>query len=600
MKLFKPITKLMRNLNSRFKFSFIGIILGIPIVLMTLGVTLDLNEDIKIIENRELGIQYNILLNDLLQETQQLRGLSSIMLASDSEESFQIEEKQQTISSQLNRIKQYGLEVEEKLQTAALYEELEKQWDISRKNVANLELHEALVAYDLFIEYIIDFKRKITDQSGLILSDNEVAYYLTTNNNHLLPSLTEDLGKIRSARALLENENREQYFNRVLYLINSARGYVSEVEHGHQVIVATDFLLENDFLRISEKVLSETEEFLNYVEYQISENQKLMSLEEDYSYVTTTIDSIFALLDFEIMTLQDFMNERKQELLQTRVLVNSLIVIGFILTIYCFIGFYLSIRESIAEARTEGLSFFNHFIFSQLQKTEKKYVKTQKQLNETEQKMSKLVLEAQEEERKGVARELHDSIGQYLYSILINLKVLHQQESEINQKVTIENVMKITEQAMKEVKGMAKALRPGILDDLGLMPALKSYIEEFEQIYGGIKVVYTFSGDKERLSPEQETNLYRICQEALFNTAKHSNASRINLHIDVSNSNILLKINDNGEGFLLEDEVASSKQAGIGLFSMRERVELLSGEFNINSVKGKGTNIEIDIPRFNE
>ena len=157
--------------------------------------------------------------------------------------------------------------------------------------------------------------------------------------------------------------------------------------------------------------------------------------------------------------------------------------------------------------------------------------------------------------------------------------------------------MEITEEAMKEIKRISQTLRPGILDDFGFIPALKSFIEDYMKTYH-IQVRFEFSGDKERLNPEIETQLYRICQEALTNIAKHAAAKFVNISISVNMQEIILILKDDEHGFRVNSYLKDHERKGIGLFSMKERAESLGGTFDIYSKENQGTEIIVRIPRI--
>src|SRR5699024_6594492 len=134
-----------------------------------------------------------------------------------------------------------------------------------------------------------------------------------------------------------------------------------------------------------------------------------------------------------------------------------------------------------------------------------------------------------------------------------------------------------------------------ILDDLGFIPALNSYIEDFQKIHS-IQVKLVVDQPLDRLEPEHETVLFRVCQEALINIAKHAQATLIHLNVSQSNTDVRIMIGDNGIGFNIDQFIKDEKHQGIGLLSMKERVEGVYGTINISSTIGKGTNIDIRIP----
>lgn len=216
-------------------------------------------------------------------------------------------------------------------------------------------------------------------------------------------------------------------------------------------------------------------------------------------------------------------------------------------------------------------------------------------LYEVEKNLSRQVFEAHEEERKRVSRELHDSIGQSLYSILVTLNTVKSDLPEDKREESLQRVKEMTQQSMKEVKEIARSLRPSALDDLGFISAMRSYLESYEQIHQ-TSVQFQIYGGKTRLEPEVETALYRICQEALNNTAKYAQASEVQLSLHFNEQSVLLKIEDNGIGFNIADYLQHSERKGIGLYSIKERAEGIGGIATFQSKLNEGTTIEISIP----
>ena len=140
---------------------------------------------------------------------------------------------------------------------------------------------------------------------------------------------------------------------------------------------------------------------------------------------------------------------------------------------------------------------------------------------------------------------------------------------------------------------MAVELRPSVLDDLGLIAALKSYIKAYGDTFG-IQINFNYTGEKKRLPSIMETALYRIAQEALTNIAKYADTDRVDLSMFKNDQEFILKVKDYGKGFSI-DEV-THKEKGIGLYSMEERAAMLNGTFHITSQIGSGTEIEVRIP----
>lgn len=222
-------------------------------------------------------------------------------------------------------------------------------------------------------------------------------------------------------------------------------------------------------------------------------------------------------------------------------------------------------------------------------------LEAEQKLNEIEKSLATQVFEAHEDERKRVSRELHDSIGQSLFSILVTLNTVNDQQSHEQNTETIKVVKEMTQQAMLEVKDIARSLRPSALDDLGFVAAIRAYIESYEHIHH-IHVNFEMQGSIRRLDPDIETALYRICQEALTNTAKYAQATEVSLALIPSDNSLQLLIEDNGIGFNADEYLAQTNRRGIGLFSINERAEGVGGQAQISSHINEGTKITVVMP----
>ncbi|HLR65978.1 MAG TPA: PAS domain-containing protein [Virgibacillus sp.] len=195
------------------------------------------------------------------------------------------------------------------------------------------------------------------------------------------------------------------------------------------------------------------------------------------------------------------------------------------------------------------------------------------------------IMEVQEEERKLLSRELHDSLGQNLYSHQITVNRL---KAEMSHPL-LDQMEAETIEMMKEVRGMSWELRPSVLDDLGLIPAIRSYIQYFNDYYW-ISTEFDSSLTR-RLSLEKETAIYRIIQEAMTNIRKHAKTNEICIAIRELDDGVCVMIKDEGKGFDMDRVVRS-----VGLFSMEERARAVGGELSISSKPGSGTSIILDIP----
>lgn len=200
-----------------------------------------------------------------------------------------------------------------------------------------------------------------------------------------------------------------------------------------------------------------------------------------------------------------------------------------------------------------------------------------------------------EEERKHVAREVHDELGQTLAALKIDLswlaKRLPEEQELLHNKTQVMNTL--VDEAIQTVKRVISELRPGILDDLGLEAAMEWQAQEFENL-AGIKCEFSSGSNEIVLDQDRSTALFRIFQEALTNVARHANATKVKASVEEGRRKIVLKIRDNGNG--IEKRQLYNPKA-FGLIGMRERARLLGGSLKISSVSGRGTTVTLSIPR---
>src|SRR5207249_3082545 len=192
------------------------------------------------------------------------------------------------------------------------------------------------------------------------------------------------------------------------------------------------------------------------------------------------------------------------------------------------------------------------------------------------------IINAQEQERKRIARELHDETSQVLTSLLISLAILEESITTQEARDRIADTRKLAHQTLRAIRNLSIDLRPSALDDLGLLPALRWYVKEYSQKCS-IEVELVATGFKQRLPAEMETALYRIVQESLTNTARHANASRVVITMKEEADAVYATITDNGCGFDVSSILKSPDQErGLGLAGMSERALLLDGRLNID------------------
>jgi signal transduction histidine kinase len=202
------------------------------------------------------------------------------------------------------------------------------------------------------------------------------------------------------------------------------------------------------------------------------------------------------------------------------------------------------------------------------------------------QQMSSQVLSAHEAERKRIARELHDDTAQALTSILVRLRLLEHSAAGAEVLRNVEELRDLTGSALDAVRRMAMDLRPASLDDLGLVPALRAYVEKYSQDWPVVATL-TVKGIKRRLPRDLELVLYRVAQEALANVAKHARAGRAEVTLSRHRNEVSLVISDDGIG--IQPTRGPGGGSGLGLFGMSERLALVNGVLGVKSAPGKGT-----------
>ncbi len=262
---------------------------------------------------------------------------------------------------------------------------------------------------------------------------------------------------------------------------------------------------------------------------------------------------------------------------------KGMLVVGF-KSFHDFAGREMRLLTSLAEKHS--IAMVNAQLYNDLLQREKEL-----------ELLSGARVQAQEEERKRIAREIHDGLGQMLTAIKFNLEIFEDTISagEEEQK-RIDDMKGLLDSVMKEARELSYNLMPSVLDDFGLAPALQLLSEQFAA-RTNVKVIFQSHGLSERLDPQIEIGLYRIAQESLNNVAKHAEASEINLQVIRHTNGVRLVIEDNGKGIPRRQDIDHAKpKGGMGLVSMRERAASFGGTITIDSSPGRGTLIAVDIP----
>jgi signal transduction histidine kinase len=260
-------------------------------------------------------------------------------------------------------------------------------------------------------------------------------------------------------------------------------------------------------------------------------------------------------------------------------------------------------RLALANKKLKQEIIERHKAEKALKESEAHYVQLFEQslhMQEQLRHLSRQLLLAQEEERKRISRELHDEIVQTLVGINVHLASL-----KVKARVNIKDLMKqisqtqrLVENSVNTVHRFARELRPTVLDDLGLIPALEAFIKDFSK-RTSLHVRFTAYAGVERLNGTKRTVLYRVAQSALSNVDKHAHATVVKVSIRKLRDFIRLEIHDNGKSFEIERVLFAKRHRRLGLLGSRERVEMVGGQFRIESAPAQGTTISAEIPVAN-
>ena len=205
------------------------------------------------------------------------------------------------------------------------------------------------------------------------------------------------------------------------------------------------------------------------------------------------------------------------------------------------------------------------------------------------------IVEAQEEERKRIAKDIHDGIGQILTALKFSVESINLENRE-NSAKKLQDLKVVFGQLIKDVRAVTFSLTPPELSDHGIAPALKKMTEEISKLSGKNIFFENKTDFQKRFDSLTETNLYRVAQEAVNNSLKYANSTFVLVSVSHTKDLLSIVIDDNGAGFDVDAVEASEKGLGMGLFFMKERVKYVDGRLFVNSTKGEGTRITINIP----
>ncbi len=217
----------------------------------------------------------------------------------------------------------------------------------------------------------------------------------------------------------------------------------------------------------------------------------------------------------------------------------------------------------------------------------------QKKLRE----LARQFMQAQEDERETISRELHDEVVQMLIGINMRLSALAKSAApgQHNLKREIVAAQRLVEHSVKAVHQFARDLRPAVLDDLGLIPALQAFCRSVAAP-AKVKIRLTAFAGVEALASTKRLVLYRVAQEALTNVVRHADSTRVVISLRESAGMVRMEISDNGKSFPVESTLAAKSRRRLGLLAMKERIEMVGGRLSVDSAPGQGTTVCAEIP----
>lgn len=211
----------------------------------------------------------------------------------------------------------------------------------------------------------------------------------------------------------------------------------------------------------------------------------------------------------------------------------------------------------------------------------------------SKQQISSYIIQSQEEEIKRISIELHEGVGQNLYSILTGLQFIESGSIEPHVKNHLHEMSQLIEKTIQEIRLLSVELYPPVLTTLGLLPAMKSYIKLYTSTFG-ILVDLESAGTEKWLPEKSRIAVFRVCQEALTNIVKYADTSNVKINFIWSEDELKVTINDFGKGFQHVEQGDSNQSSGIA--AMKERMLLTGGQCTISSKIGEGTSIELSLP----
>jgi two-component system, NarL family, sensor histidine kinase UhpB len=253
--------------------------------------------------------------------------------------------------------------------------------------------------------------------------------------------------------------------------------------------------------------------------------------------------------------------------------------------------------EAIDPADPQAVDLTQSGRIEEIDRLSQAFARLLERIEEERRRSGQLAMRAQEEERRRLARDLHDEVNQALTAILLRLEALAQVASP-EQAPEVGELKRLVNQAMDELLNLARQLRPSALDDHGLVPAVEAQLKRFSA-RSGIEVRLRAAGEPNELPEVVQTAIYRVAQESLANVTRHAGATVVEVELEADAGAAELRVRDDGVGFdpgVIPRAGSTAPGAGLGLSGMAERARLVGGELDVRSAPGGGTTVTLRVP----
>lgn len=379
---------LMNRLKFVGKFSLIGGLLAIPIIVMIATFVTDINDNLSSLEKRKTGAEYNQLLKKLLQDTQQHRGLSVGFLSGESSYKEELDKKQEDIAKDIQEISGFTISDKQLFQADDTWKTLVTAWNDIDSSMETLTVSKAKEVQTEFIQSLLDYIMQIGDRTDLILSDSIQGRYLAQNTISTLPNLTERLGQLRAygVEVLTSEASTEEQNNKLFSLESLIKDSLITLQYEMKLMTNGNETIGQALNPLYEDVQQETTQFLSILNERILQSSSSnIKSDEYYSLATDTINKNFELYDAAVNQQAKIINNQVKKLKFERTLMSLLTLAVFILVIYSFFGFYFSIQNNILNLKNVAITVASGDL------TKKASLQTKDELNDIEKALNKMM-----------------------------------------------------------------------------------------------------------------------------------------------------------------------------------------------------------------